>query len=115
VYATQVSKIGSEEHNRRLTFGHIALFAFVLTQALDGLLTYIGVNTFGLRAEGNPVIAWLMDSFGNGAGLAAAKCAAICFGVALYLSNVPKAVAGLACFYLLVAICPWLALLYFGT
>ena len=96
MYANQVSKVGSAGHNPRFTFGNIALFVFVLTQALDGVLTYIGVSTFGLKAEGNPVIAWLMGSLGNGTDVATAKFTAVSFGVALYLSNVPRAVAGLA-------------------
>jgi uncharacterized membrane protein len=106
-------KLGSIRVTGRPSFGDLALLIFLLTQALDGALTYVGVNTFGLKAEGNPVIAWLMGSFGNGAGLAAAKAAAVCFGIALYKSNVHSAVAGLAGFYLVVAIGPWLALLFF--
>jgi uncharacterized membrane protein len=115
VYATEMVKLGSVPPTGRSAFGDIALLVFLLTQAFDGILTYVGVNTFGLRAEGNPVIIWLMGALGNGAGLATAKFAAVCFGVALHMSDVHKAVAGLACFYLLVAIGPWLALLYFWS
>jgi hypothetical protein len=104
--------------SRRLTgrpiFGDLALIAFLLAQACDGILTYVGVRTFGPGIEGNPVIAWLMTAFGYGPGLAAAKLTAGCFGVALHVSNVHKAVAALAGFYLVVAVAPWLALLLAG-
>lgn len=95
----------------RPIFGDLALIAFLLAQACDGILTYVGVRTFGPGIEGNPVIVWLMTSFGCGPGLAAAKLTAGCFGVALHVSNVHKAVAALAGFYLLIAVAPWVALL----
>ena len=98
---------------RRETFGNLAVVAFLLAQALDGVLTYIGVKTYGLQAEGNPFIGWLMASVGQGAGVATAKLAAGFFGVALHLSAVHKAVAALAAFYLGAAVLPWVALLFF--
>jgi uncharacterized membrane protein len=113
VYATEMVKLGSVRTRARSAFGNVALLLFLLAQLFDGVLTYIGVNTFGLHAEGNPVIAWLMGSLGNGPGLATAKLAAVCFGIALYMSDVHKAVAALAGFYLLVAVGPWIALLFF--
>ena len=93
-------------------FGDIALIVFLLAQALDGALTYVGVVTFGLGAEGNPLIAWLMNALGHGAGVATAKLAAGVFGVLLHLSGVHKAVAVLAGFYIVVAIAPWIAFLF---
>jgi hypothetical protein len=32
--------------------------AFVLVQALDGVMTFVGMHTFGLSIEANPLIAW---------------------------------------------------------
>jgi hypothetical protein len=96
----------------RSRFGDVALLVFLLAQLGDGVLTYIGVTTFGRAIEGNPIIGWLMDSVGHGPGLAAAKIAAASFGVALYMSAVHKAVAALAAFYIVVAIAPWVVLLY---
>jgi hypothetical protein len=98
---------------RRNTFGDVALIAFLLAQASDGVLTYIGVSIYGLRVEGNPVIGWLMSAMGQGPALATAKLTAGFFGVALHLSSVHRAVALLAAFYIAVAVVPWLAILFY--
>ena len=97
--------------NPRL-FGDIALLAFLLAQASDGVLTYVGVATYGVGIEGNPVIAWLMDVLGLGPGLATAKVTASLFGILLHLTAVHKIVALLAGFYLVVAIGPWVTILF---
>jgi hypothetical protein len=94
-------------------FGNVALIAFLLAQASDGVLTYIGVRTYGLRVEGNPLIGWLMSAMGQGPALAAAKLTAGFFGVALHMSSVHRAVALLAVFYVAVAILPWIAILFY--
>jgi len=94
-------------------FGDVALVVFLVAQALDGVLTYVGVSTFGLRMEGNPFVGWLMSSMGEAAGLATAKLAAGFFGIALHLSAVHKTVAVLAVFYVAVAVAPWVAILYY--
>ena len=93
-------------------FGDIALILFLLAQAGDGVLTYVGVSTYGIGIEGNPIIAWLMESMGEGLALTTAKMTAAVFGVALHLSAVHKAVALLAVFYLTVAVLPWMAILF---
>ncbi len=100
---------------RRNLFGDVALIVFLLAQASDGVLTYIGVNTYGLHVEGNPLIGWLMASMGEGPGLATAKLTAGFFGIALHLSSVHKAVALLAVFYLTVAVGPWVAILFYWS
>jgi hypothetical protein len=97
----------------RNTFGDVALIAFLLAQASDGVLTYIGVSIYGLRVEGNPVIGWLMSLIGQGPALATAKLTAGFFGIALHLSSVHRAVALLAAFYIAVAVVPWLAILFY--
>ena len=63
--------------------------------------------------EGNPIIGWLMGAMGQGAGLATAKLTAGCCGVILHVTAVHKAVALLAGFYLVGAIGPWVAVLFF--
>lgn len=93
-------------------FGDLAVILFLVAQASDGVLTYLGVSTYGLAMEGNPLIAWLMGALGEGPGLAAAKLTAGFFGIALHLSSVHKAVAALTAFYFVVAIGPWMAILY---
>jgi uncharacterized membrane protein len=94
-------------------FGDIALLVFLIAQASDGVLTYVGVSTYGLHIEANPLIGWLMSLIGQGAALATAKVAAGVFGIALHLSAVHRAVAVLAAFYLAVAVVPWLAILFY--
>lgn len=98
---------------RTSLFGDIALLVFLLAQASDGVLTYVGVSVYGIHMEGNPLMGWLMAALGQGPALAAAKLAAGCFGIALHVSDVHKAVACLAVFYLIVAIGPWVAILYY--
>lgn len=105
--------MGSRSATRRNVFGDVSLVIFLLAQALDGVLTYVGVSTFGPRMEGNPFVGWLMSSMGDAAGLATAKVAAGFFGIALHLSAVHKTVALLAVFYVAVAVAPWLAILYY--
>ena len=100
---------------RRNLFGDFALVIFLVAQALDGVLTYVGVSTYGPRMEGNPFIGWLMAAMGDAAGLATAKITAGVFGIALHLSAVHKAVALLALFYVAVAVLPWLAILFYFT
>lgn len=86
--------------------------SFLVAQALDGALTYVGVTMLGLHMEANPLLAWLMQTVGCGAALASTKLVASGFGIVLHLSAVHRVVAGLAVFYLAVAVLPWLALLY---
>ena len=93
-------------------FGDVAVILFLLAQASDGVLTYIGVATYGIGMEANPLITWLMTSLGEGPGLAAAKITAGVFGVILHLTGVHRAVAALTGFYIVVAIIPWMAVLY---
>jgi hypothetical protein len=104
-------KLGTRRPNSRL-FGDLAVIVFLLAQASDGVLTYIGVSTYGLAVEGNPLVAWLMNALGEGPGLATAKVTAGAFGVALHVAGVHKAVAMLAVFYVVVAIAPWVTILY---
>lgn len=119
MYATGVTPGGSagttistSRATSRSLFGDLALVVFLLAQAGDGVLTYVGVNVYGPQMEGNPLIAWLMATFGQIPALAGAKVTAGVFGIVLHLSAVHKAVAALALFYVVVAICPWVVLLF---
>jgi hypothetical protein len=84
---------------------------FVVVQILDGVLTYIGVRTFGIGIEGNPLVAWYAQAFGPAAGLAAAKLFAIGCASILYLTARRGAVAILTVVYIVFAIAPWAVLL----
>jgi hypothetical protein len=90
------------------TLGHHVIFAaFLLTQVLDGILTYIGVSVFGVAAEGNPILAWLMTSYGEVIALAGAKIVAALCGVALYILAVDRLLAVLTLVYIGAALVPW--------
>ena len=112
MYALRAATLRTGRLTTRSRFGDLALIAFLVTQLSDGVLTYVGVLTFGPSIEGNPLVGWLMAALGYGPGVAAAKIAAGLFGVALHLFDVHGAVAALAGFYLLVAVGPWLAVLF---
>jgi len=98
---------------RSARFGNVVVIAFLIAQACDGVLTYIGVSTYGTRVEGNPLLGWLMDALGCAVGVAAAKATAGAFGIALHLVAVHRIVAALAAFYLVAAVLPWVTLLFF--
>ena len=104
--------LGSAGANRRNLFGDFALVLFLLAQASDGVLTYVGVATYGPSIEANPLIAWLMASMGHGLALTTAKVTAGSLGVALHMISVHKAVAALAVFYFVVAVVPWMTILF---
>jgi hypothetical protein len=107
-----MAQVGSADASRRSRFGDVAVLLFLLAQALDGVLTYVGISVYGPHMEGNPLIGWLMATLGHGPGLATAKVTAGGFGIALHLSAVHRIVALLAMFYLVVAIIPWVAILF---
>jgi uncharacterized membrane protein len=92
--------------------GNIVVIVFLIAQACDGVLTYIGVSQYGLSVEGNPLLGWLMGTVGQGLALAATKMTAGAFGIALHLAAVHRVVAALAGFYLLVAVLPWIGILF---
>lgn len=99
-------------HIERSRFGDLAVILFLMAQAADGALTYVGVRHLGLAVEANPLISWLIAYFGEVGALAGAKLVAGGFGIALHLSAVHKVVAGLTLFYVVVAVFPWIAILY---
>ena len=94
-----------------LSRGELAILVFFVVQALDAAFTYWGVATYGRSIEGNPLIASLMQSMGEGPALASAKFAAAGFGIILHLTQVHRIVAILTAFYLCAAIGPWMWLL----
>jgi hypothetical protein len=110
VFGTPLPKVWKSRLRRSL-FGDVAIVAFLLAQCLDGIFTYIGVNTFGLTVEANPLIAGLMATVGHGTALVGAKTLAGALGVCLHLREIHAAVALLAGFYMAVAIVPWVAIL----
>ena len=96
----------------RSIFGDVVLVAFLVAQWLDGVFTYVGVLTYGLGVEANPVLSTLMAAFGHGPALTAAKIVAATLGICLHLRQIHGAVAILALFYFTVAIFPWMMILF---
>lgn len=88
-------------------FGDIAVVTFMVVQALDGILTYLGVHIWGPSVEANPLISSAVSVAGVGTGVAIAKLFAVGLGMVLHLRRVHGVVALLTAFYLAVAIVPW--------
>jgi hypothetical protein len=88
-------------------FGDLVLVAFVLTQASDAALTYIGVATFGQWIEANPLVGWCIGAFGVGVALVAMKTLATACAALLHLRAMHGTVLALTLFYLAGAIWPW--------
>lgn len=91
-------------------FGDLAVIAFVLVQCLDGVLTYLGVRTWGLSIEANPLVSSAVALAGLGIGLAGTKLIAVGLGIVLHLRRIHMVVAILTAFYLAAAIVPWTTL-----
>lgn len=96
----------------------VVLGAILVTlQILDGFLTATGVNTFGLHAEGNPLLRHCMEIFGAVPAIVMTKCACIVLIVSLCFQAarvrwVSFALHGVAGLYTLCAIIPWSLILF---
>ena len=95
------------------TFGDAVIVLFLLTQAADGVLTYVGVTTMGLHIEANPLLLSLMSYLGEGVGVTAAKVVAGGLGITLHLVGVHRIIAVLTGIYIVGAILPWAGLLIY--
>lgn len=96
----------------RNSFGDLVIVAFLLSQALDGVLTYLGLRQFGPGIEANPLIGSVLPVLGLSVTLAGAKLVAAGFGIILHLRGVHRAVAALTALYLAGAVVPWAAILF---
>lgn len=88
----------------------IVLALFVLTQALDGALTYWGVTRFGIGVESNAYLVNLMEAIGTGPALLAAKTLAVGCGVILFSTTSFRVLAIATGWCLGFAVVPWLVL-----
>jgi hypothetical protein len=97
---------------RLMRFGNWAIILFLVMQGLDGVFTYVGLAVYGPAIEANPLLGWLMHTFGAGPALAGAKLTAAGLGIILHLVAVHRAVALLTVLYACAAILPWTHLLF---
>lgn len=100
-------------HNaaRQSRFGDAVIVVFLLAQAADGVMTYVGVSTLGIHLEANPLLATLMNAFGQGTAVTGAKVVASGLGISLHLVGVHRILAVLTGIYILAAVLPWAGLL----
>ncbi len=96
---------------RMLPYADVLWVAFVTVQALDGVMSYVGIRTFGLWIEGNPLVAWYTAALGPAIALTGAKLFAVGCGLVLYLTARYGLMALLTLFYLMFAIFPWIGVL----
>ena len=92
-------------------FGNTVIVLFLLAQAADGVMTYVGVTTMGLHIEANPLLATLMATVGQGAGVLLAKVVAGALGISLHLIGVHGIIAVLTAIYMVGAVVPWASFL----
>lgn len=97
-------------------FIYLGIF-FASLQVLDGVLTSVGVNQYGITKEGNPLLRTLMERFNPEQTLFMVKAIAVI--VIAYMTLLAKRIRWvrdliglLSCIYLFGAILPWLWVLY---
>jgi hypothetical protein len=100
---------------RRFSNDELLWLAFVIVQALDGAMSYLGVSMHGQVIEGNPLVAWYLTVLGPAAGFAAAKLFAVTCGAVLYVTGRHTWVAVLTLVYLIFAVVPWVGVLSAGV
>jgi nitrate reductase gamma subunit len=96
---------------RTSLLGDVAIVLFLVAQALDGVLTYLGLMCYGPGIEANPVLASVLPLAGAAATLATAKLVAASLGILLYFVGLHRLVAALTAFYAVAALVPWAAVL----
>ena len=94
--------------DRTMRLSRLVLLLFLAAQLWDGIFTWVAVDTHGLTAEGNTILAAWMMVIGPTATLLAAKLGAAAGGVLLYSRGVHGILAGLTVLYAVGAIGPWL-------
>ena len=88
----------------------VVLAVFILTQMLDGALTYWGVSKFGMAVESNAYLLSLMESIGPAPALIAAKMLAVVCGFVLFSTTSFRVLAVATGWCLGFAVVPWLVL-----
>lgn len=97
---------------RKASFGNFVWLMFALAQAADGVLSYVGIATYGTSIEGNPLLACCIAAAGVTIPLVAAKTFALACGAFLHVHSMHSAVAILTALYLAAAVWPWAVVLW---
>jgi hypothetical protein len=92
-----------------MRLSRLVLLLFLAAQFWDGVFTWVAVDSHGVSAEGNVILATWMVLAGPTPTLLAAKLGAAAGGVLLYTYGVHSILAGLTLLYAVGAIGPWLA------
>lgn len=90
--------------------GPIILVIFLLTQVLDGSLTYWGVSRFGLDVELNFWLAQFMEAVGPAPALVMAKALACVCGFILFSTASLRVLAVATGWCIGFALVPWVVL-----
>ena len=90
----------------------LVLAIFILTQVMDGALTYWGVSRFGVQIEFNSWLASLMTAVGPAPALLAAKAVACGCGFVLFVTTSFRVLAVATGWCLGFAVVPWVALAF---
>lgn len=90
----------------------LVLAIFIVTQVLDGALTYWGVSRFGVQIEFNSWLASLMTAVGPAPALLAAKAVACGCGFVLFVTTSFRVLAVATGWCLGFAVVPWVALAF---
>lgn len=83
---------------------------FLLSQVLDGVLTYIGVSRLGIDVEMNAWLASAMQAVGPAPALLSAKTVSCLCGAFLYLTASYRPLAVAAGLHLGFAVVPWIVI-----
>jgi hypothetical protein len=88
----------------------------ILAQILDGALTIGGVTTYGIAAEGNPMLRTLMELIGLAPAVVLTKLACSALVIVLCyqahtIAWLPRALKGILGVYTLFAVIPWSVML----
>jgi len=94
----------------RSVCGDAIILLFFAAQTLDGMLTYIGVSTMGMRIEANPLLHPLVVLCGLGTAVTAAKLVVAVLGIVLHRVGVHTVLATLTAVYVVAALVPWTGL-----
>ena len=92
-------------------WGNTVLLAFLFAQASDGVLTYVGIVSYGPQIEGNPIVAWYIGALGAAAAIVATKAFAMFCAATLHLRARHRTLGALTFVYLAAAVWPWMRVL----